>query len=134
MSIAFYDDALAPATTFRTSFDGNLGGSAEFQFYLRNDDITRYYTSVTVTLTDAALSSGWTAKLLSGSRRPTEREWDNVAVNATLALSDLGTTGAGDTSTYLPVWARIYCPGGTPAQERAEQTLTFSAYERMVGS
>lgn len=134
MGLAFYDSAFAPLTLLRTDHDGNLGGPFETLVYVRNDDAATYYTNLTVTLTDTALSSGWTAKLASGSRQPTEREWDAVQVNQSLALADVGTTGAADTSTYFPVWVRVYCPGGEPAAIRKAQTLAFSAFERQVGT
>lgn len=134
MSLAFYDDAFVALTLLRTDHDGHLGGISETLVYLRNDDNTRYYTSISASLVDASLTSGWTCKLAYGTRQPTEREWDDIDVNQSLSLPDLGDTAAGDSGTYLPVWVRVYCPGGESAQIRKAQTLSFTAFERLVGA
>ncbi len=37
-------------------------------------------------------------------------------VEKSLKIPDIGSDEAADTSTYHPIWFRVYCPGGTEAQ------------------
>jgi len=124
-----------------TNLDGNLGGSFEQKFYLRNEDVSVYYTSITVgyesTLYSGAGESGttgWGVKFAYGERRPTEAEWDKVNSGEAIALPDIGDTTLADTYTFHPLWIRVYCPGGQAAQRRQDQTIVVTAYERKVGA
>lgn len=141
MALSFYDSTMAifGANPLRTLHDGNLGGAHEELVYIRNDDLTRYYTSVTVAYASGVYTldgtvDGWSIKFIYGERQPTETEWDIAIAGAALVIPDIGSTSAGDTSTYHPVWVRVYCPGGEAAQLRESQTLTVSSYERLVGT
>lgn len=126
---------------FRTHVDGRLGGSFEQVVYIRNDDVTDYYTDIvleyqTTLYTDMGVlgSTGWGVKTVVGERRPTEAEWGVVQSGNRLELPDIGSTAAGDTSTYIPVWIRVYCPGGVAAQIRESQELIVSYRVRKVGT
>jgi hypothetical protein len=127
-----------PARTFS---DGRLGGAHEQIVYLRNDNSSTYYTDLVLSFeqtlyndTGAFGDTGWGVKYLYGERRPTEAEWDEVRSGEPLSIPDIGTTAAADTSTYHPVWIRVYCPGDTAAQIRESQRIRLSFYEKKVGA
>ena len=143
MGLAFYDSTktLFSGSPLKTSHNGRLGGADEKLIYIRNDDGTRYYTNITLTQSNDALddsgefgTTGWGVKFIYGERRPTEREWDDVPSSNTVNIPDIGSTSAADTSTYHPIWVRVYCPGGEPEQERDNQNIDVSFYERLVGA
>lgn len=125
-----------------TSHNGYYGDASEQQFFVRNDNVNRYYEQIQVSLSSTGSydvtgeygTSGWSFKLIAGSRRPTEKEWDAATNMAPVVLGTLGDTGAGDTNTMLSVWLRVFVPGRTPAQYRNNYVLTLSAQEKVVGS
>jgi hypothetical protein len=147
MGLAFYDSTQtvfsAVGTTYgpqRTHHDGKLGGADERIVYLRNDDPTKWYSNITVSLELDAYgdvgefgTTGWSIKFLYGERRPTEAEWDLVRSGDSIEIPDIGTEAAADTSTYHPLWIRVYCPGGESAQIRENQRLRLFAFKRNVG-
>ena len=49
-----------------------------------------------------------------------------------MAVPDIGGPGAADTSTYHPVWIRVYAPGGLAAQLREGQEIQVTAVEDPV--
>ena len=69
-----------------------------------------------------------------GTRRPTEAEWDLVRSGDGIQIPDIGTTEAADTSTNHPVWVRVYCPAGEPADIRESMQVKVTYYERLVGA
>lgn len=125
----------------RTFHNGYLGGPHEEIFYLRNDDASNYYTNIVITpqmiggYDDSGEfgTSGWGIKLLYGRRRPTEAEWDLVRSGDSIRVPDIGTTEAADTFTNHPVWTRVYCPAGEPADIRENMQLKVSFYTKKVG-
>lgn len=143
MGLKFYDDTqtLFGAEPLRTTHDGQVGGSDEVLVYVRNDDAGLYFTNLSVAAEVNLYNdwgefgdTGWGIKLLYGERRPTEAEWDLVRSGDSIVLPDIGDTSAADTSTYYPVWVRVYCPGGEPAQIRDNLRLRLGYYARVVGS
>lgn len=143
MGLAFYDDSktLFGVSPLRTFHDGHLGGSQEKLIYLRNDDSAKYYTNITVHLEVDSYedfgpfgTTGWGVKYIYGERRPTEAEWDEVRAGDAIAIPDIGDTSLADTFTYHPIWVRVYCPGGEPAQIRENQTIKVFYFERNVGA
>jgi len=141
MALAFYDDTqtLFGANPLRTVHDGFIGGVHEEKTYVRNADAAKYYDSVQLRLYTAPYAdsgvlgnSGWSVKFLYGERRPTEAEWDLVTSGESLDLPDIGATGAADTTTYHPVWVRVYCPGNEPAQYRENQFMRLYYLEKTV--
>jgi hypothetical protein len=147
MGLAFYnseqdifskvDDVFGPQRTFH---DGHLGGVYEDIVYVRNDDPTKWYTNITMILELSAYgdigefgTTGWSVKFLYGQRRPTEAEWDLVRSGDAIAIPDIGEQPAADTSTYHPIWFRVFCPGGDPAQIRENQMLRLLYFKRNVG-
>jgi hypothetical protein len=143
MALSFYDDTQTAFGTnsLRTVHNGHLGGSYESLTYLRNGDSGKYYKNITVHLVLDSYedigelgTSGWGVKFIYGERRPTEDEWDQVRSGTTIAIPDIGNTLAADTSTYHPIWVRVFCPGNEPAQIRETQTLRVYFFERNVGA
>ena len=145
MSLQFYDinfDLIDDTNPIISSHNGFGGDSTETMFFLRNSNILRYYENIRVSVTQTAEEdvtgeygvSGWSFKLIKGSKRPTEKEWD-VATNMTYVdIEGLGTTGEGDTSSYIPLWLRVYVPGRTPAKYKNGYNIYCSAIEKVVGS
>lgn len=142
MGLNFYDDTqtLFAGSPLRSIHDGHLGGAHEEKIYVRNDDVTKYFTNVQLRLHSEPYDdsgevgdSGWSVKFLYGERRPTEAEWDIVRSGEVLDLPDIGTVDLADTSTYHPVWVRVYCPGGVLAQTREVQELRLYRFVKMVG-
>lgn len=144
MGLGFYDsDKIAFGTTgkLRSFHDGFKGQTMEQIIYIRNDDVSRYYTNILVNYESEVYqdlgpfgTTGWGMKLMYGERRPTEAEWDLVRSIDPLSIPDIGSTDLADTNTYHPVWVRIICPGGEPAQIRESQQLTLAYFERVVGA
>lgn len=130
-----YEDPL------RTRHDGHLGGADERIIHVRNQDPALYYTQVRLVpeliadyqdLGEFGLT-GWGVKLMYGRRRPTDAEWDRVRSMDGIELPDIGSKEAADTFTNHPVWVRVFCPGGEPAQIRKSVRLRLSYRERLVG-
>lgn len=138
MALAFYDDTpVLFSTALRTFHDGHLGGSSETLVYIRNGDASKYYTNIVVSYEAPDPGdigefgdTGWGVKLAYGQRRPTEAEWDQVTPGESISIVDIGAFGAADTSTYHPVWIRVFCPGDSPAQLRAAQLVRVSYNEQ----
>jgi len=126
-------DGLLPIIT---THDGVLGEVVETKLFVRNDDSTEYYTSVSVIPVSldspsdvTGTATGHGAKLLSVSAiddQPTESEWDVVDYASSMSLDDIGSALAGDTSTYLPFWYRIECPAGAQADNKENVVLRLS--------
>ncbi len=141
MGLALYDSELATGSlTYRPVIDGFRGGKDESLFYLRNDDVTKWYTNITVSLIstsyDGAGELGFTGvsfKFIYGERRPTEAEWDAVESGASLMIPDIGTTALADTFTYHPFWVRVYIPGGTAADIIDSFEIRVYFLPRIVG-
>ena len=138
MALNFYDNAMAlfPGSIAMDTFNGTTGSVVERLMHIRNDDLLTYYTSIVVTVNqNVGLygDSGFTIKLMEGSRRPTEAEWSQVAANAPLNLPALGAAGAPDTTTYRAFWVRMFCPAGfTRTQVRADLSLECIAVSNPV--
>ena len=126
--LGFYDESLAAVTGPLNAFDMNVttGDVREVLLYVRNDNALTYYTSVSVS-TNQTLglfgTSGMSVKMISSTRRPTEAEWSEVLPGNAVVLPDIGAAGAGDTSTYVPVWFRMYVPAGFSLTELVGQLL-----------
>lgn len=134
MALDFYDqNQVLFAGPFNSHHDGHIGALHEEKLYVRNDAVLKYYTNVQISVLGALGTSGWSIKMMTGERQPTEAEWDSVTNGATLTMADIGSTAAADTATYHALWLRIYCPGGTSAQINENFSLQLDALEREVG-
>ena len=143
MGLAFYDDGqtLFAGNPLRTFHDGHLGSSQDKLIYLRNNDVAKYYTNITVhhtinTYEDLGPcgTTGWGTKFMYGQRRPTEAEWDEVRSGDPISIPDIGSTSIADTFTYHPIWIRVTCPGNESAQARDNQAIQVFFLEQNVGA
>lgn len=142
MGLALYNsDRESGTITYRPVIDGHRGGSDEALFYIRNDDVTKWYTNISValvsTLYDGEGELGFTGisfKFIYGERRPTEAEWDSVESGASLDLPDIGSNSLADTYTYHPFWVRVYIPGNTAADIIDSFEIRVYYYPRVVGA
>ena len=114
------------------TFDGVNGGKIERKLYLRNDEITKLYDTITIQPQDDPESeteittdvNGYSWKLYVGDQRPLEEQWDMIRPAHTINLSDLSNT-----TTYLPFWLRITVPAGAPAVSFRSASLLISCNE-----
>ncbi len=145
MALQLFDqdlDLITALNPLRSVHDGHLGEADEQTVYVRNLDPAKYYTTVTMQAeiigpyddSGEFGTTGWSIKLLYGSRRPTEAEWDAALSGAGVSLPDIGSTQAADTFTNHPVWVRVYCPGNEPVQIRENVQLKLRYFERNVGA
>ena len=145
MGLSFYNASevlLDASNPVRARHDGRLGGADEQLLYINNDDPTVYYTDLSIVLeSDGSYdelgeygSSGWSFKFHYGERQPTEAEWDVVRSGEAIDLPDIGTIDTADTSTYLPVWLRVYAPGNIGAQYRTGYRIVINGYPKLLGT
>ena len=114
------------------TFDGVNGGKIERKLYLRNTDISKSYTNITVQPYDdpeaiVAITggiNGFAWKLFAGDQRPLEEQWDMVDAGDPISLVDID-----DTTTYLPFWFRIEVPAGAPVSSFKSASLQVSCDE-----
>lgn len=134
MAIQIYDaDQVLFSGSLRTSHDGLTGSYHDQKIYIRNDDASKYYTYVQVQIASTGPApTAWVFKTMYGERQPTEAEWDTVASLDALTMPDIGAPGNPDTSTLFPVWIRIYCPGGTLAQQRTSESIRVYYIEEAI--
>ena len=119
--------------------DGTIATTLSRRLFVRNDDATKYYISIQIepivsTGLDIALGTvegfGW--KLKEGDTTPLEAEWDLITPGNSISLSDLGSSGTPDTTTYLPFWIRIYLPSHIDVQSFEGLSLEITATESAV--
>jgi len=111
------------------AFDGVLGTVLEIKYYVRNDDILRSYTNITVqpidggdSLVDGSLGFSW--KLFAGDTQPSADLWALVTEGASIDLADIS-----DSNTYLPFWVRIEVPNNTEVSSFQSVVLRIAAVE-----
>lgn len=147
MALNIYSDADI-STVFSTdgeftkpivhSFDGTTGGVIIKNYYLHNNDDTKYYTSITISayvesgtdITDGTNGFSW--KLIDGVSQPISQEWGLVAHGNTLNMSDIGSSGSGDNTTYYPFWLRIAVPSNLSPQAYDNIKLRISFTENIA--
>lgn len=143
MGLEIYDSTqtLYVGRPFRAVVNGFTGGSYEEQVYLRNDDVTAWYTNITVSASGSVYdtngelgTSGISFKFMYGERRPTEAEWSYVISGTAIVIPDIGDNTLADTSTYHPIWVRIYLPGNTAANIIDTFSINVGFLPRVVGS
>lgn len=116
--------------------DGQTGAVIARKYYVRNDDNTKYYNTITVTPvvltgTDiiSGVNAGFTWKLIAGDTEPNEIQWGAVAAGNSISLANVGSLGSADITTYLPFWLRIEVPRGVDVQTLQNVTLQISMDE-----
>lgn len=124
---------------FAIAFDGRTGGYKEVQLYVRNDEATRFYSNLTLSLEDNSARSivtntedGFAWKLSYGDTKPTYNDWLNTAAGNTISLPDIGAAGDPDTSTYLPFWLFIQMPEGLDVQLFTDVKFVLAGDENLV--
>lgn len=142
MAIVILDNDLNPmsGSPLRSFHDGYSGQSYEEKFYLKNNDNTKYYVEISAEPKFKAGNvqlkefndNGWSVKIITGERQPTEEEWSLVEPNAQVWLENIGNVSEADTTTAYPVWIRVFCPGNTPAMIKENICLEFVFNEKVV--
>ncbi len=131
------DNSLSNPIAF--TVDGTLGATLTKKVYLRNDDPTKYYTFISLLpsinagtdIVSGSLSTfHW--KLITGNTQPLEDQWNLLSGGNSISLSNIGSLGNGDTSTYLPFWIRINVPKGADIKVFEHVTLDITATENNV--
>lgn len=125
---------------FTITFDGRIGGAQDRLVYIRNDDATRWYSSVTISAHDTegfnlvdGSQAGFSWKLMSKDIPPTEEEWALVSPGNTVSFSgNLGSDTLGDIITFVPVWVRVEIPRGQAVSVFTDITLRVRATEALV--
>lgn len=143
MGLAFYDEDQAVNTgqPLRAVINGHVGGAHEEVIYIRNDDVTKWYTNLAIGVSSTLYDSlgelgpsGISWKFMYGERRPTEAEWSSLLSGEPLQLPDIGTHDLADTSTFHPVWVRVYLPGNYSANIIDNYTINLTYLPRVVGA
>lgn len=142
MGIQFYDSSynLFNTDPLRTVHNGKSGGAQETLIYIRNDDISKWYSDLVLSYENSInddyglnSSTGWSVKFLKGTRQPTEGEWSQIESNESILIDDIGNNTVADITQYHPIWIRVYCPGNSKAQIREGQRLILFYTEHLVG-
>ena len=129
------DPSLLPVIT---THDGILGQEIVLNLFLRNGDINRYYTNISIipysTSGNDEISglNGFGIKILRQTAQPSEAEWEGTDYGAYLSFPDIGDSLAGDISTYHSFWYRVEVPAGTPITNRSNTSLRISYTENVV--
>jgi len=140
--LRFYDENRELLTSaLRFTADGNLGASKQKIIYIKNDDLTKYYTNIVLSATSTNYEdvlgewaeTGFGVKFLYGERQPTETEWDQVKSGESIILPDIGDSDAADTANYYPIWIRVLIPGKTSAQRKTDIGFKVTASPQLVG-
>jgi len=122
---------------FTVTFDGRTGGQMDQCVYLRNDNLERWYDSIVISISDDGSTDhtddsegGWWWKLIQKDIQPANVEWLKVSAGNSLTIdADIGSEGAGDIVTYIPIWVRVSVPRSQPIQTIESIVFTVEATE-----
>jgi len=135
-SVSVLSDDASFSNAFSVTVDGITGGVVHRRIYVRNDDPTKFYTDIEVTPvvlsgTDivTGATKGYVWKLIVDDTQPAEEEWGLTSAGNTIALTDIGESGNGDTTTFLPLWIRIEVPRSSPVTSYQNIGLRIQADE-----
>lgn len=119
-----------------TTHDGQTGGIVTLQLYLKNDDVAKWYSNVTVQPIDLVDAypygdvgydeTGWGVKLSEGSTEPTIAQWEDIDWGNTITMPDIT-----DAVSYIPFWYLISCPPLIDAKTKTDIVLR-TAYTENV--
>lgn len=119
--------------------DGILGAIIIRRYYVRNDDVSKYYTNIQVLPTVnhgldivSGATPGFEWKLIAGDPQPLEDQWSNTPPGQPISLPDIGEAGSGDITTYLPFWLRVDVARSTDVQSFENVSLDIEADENLV--
>jgi len=129
-------------TPVSTTHDGKDGDTISVQLFIKNDDATKWYSTVTIRPIDKSTSSttddtiysdtGWGVKLSPGSQEPTLSFWNSLDWGEMISMGNIGIYGVADISTYFPLWYLITCPPNTDAQTKQNISLKIEFTENAV--
>jgi hypothetical protein len=132
-------DVSSPVTTTHNGKNGTIN---KVLLYLKNDDVTKWYSNIVVTprdLVDANpygdviySETGWGVKLAEGGGQVTEAEWEDIDWGASISLDNIGSESAGDIATYVPFWYYISSPPNAPAETKLDIVLNVAYKENTV--
>jgi len=132
-------DSSNPVTTIH---DGKNGDTISVVLYLRNDNITKWYSNITIVPVDLVdtdpygdviyTETGWGVKVNKGGDEPTDAEWGDVDWGDDANMDDVGSNVAGDSTTYFPFWYLISCPPNENAQNKSDIVLQVNHTENAV--
>jgi len=139
MALKIYPDAIGSSpysqgsmlNSFREAFDGRVGEVKEVKLYLRNDDNTKTYSTVQLSVINslggrdlADGTDGYSCKLRAGEIQPSYDEWRSIDHANIITMSDIL-----DIVTYLPFWVRIEIPKGAPVGSHENMVFRVTANE-----
>lgn len=135
---AFSDDQ-SFANALSITADGVIGTAKHMRYYVRNDDVTRWYSNIQLQavvlegedIVTGALE-GFRWKLVAGDPEPLEEVWDLTSGGNQISLSNIGEGGSGDITTFLPFWLRVEIPRSSQVKSYQNIGLTITADENIV--
>lgn len=141
MSLIVLNTDKKPLTdSLQTTHNGFTGGHDEVLFYVKNLHEEFYYTDIKLEvvmpdLTEGEIftTSGWSIKLKYGSEQPTDKEWGDILVNNEISIPNIGTQFIPDTTTYHPIWIRVFCPGHTSPKIKRDMNFKLKYFKKLVG-
>lgn len=104
------------------------------KLYLRNDDPTKYYTSVSLQYGPEAVIAnelGFKYKILKQENTPTEADWLTVSSGNEVEFDDIGTESLASL-TFVPFWVRLEIPRSTPQGIYSEARLIITYTESSI--
>lgn len=123
---------------FKVSADGFHGQVQFYKMYVRNDDLAKWYDTLEISVQQTLGGIDWIGgtdehswKFVEGDAEPSEAEWELVSPANTIVLTDIGSAGGGDISTYLPFWVRVEIDDRTAVRSITDivsLTLDFEEY------
>jgi hypothetical protein len=133
------DDMTNPVTTVH---DGRTGDTQTVQLFIRNDDITKWFSNIEISSLDLVdanpygdvyfSETGWGVKLSSSELEPNEDEWTDISWGNRIMISAIGADTGADTTTYYPFWYLVTCPPNTNAIIKEDIVLNVSYTENSV--
>ena len=122
------------------TFDGTTGGSIDTKLYIRNDDLTLWFSDIQVkpfedgTTLNVVGGPAWEMRVLEKDIVPTTEEWFEVVAGNQITLSsDIGDSERGDISTYLSFWIRVTVPRDQEVQNISSVVIRINAASNLVG-
>jgi hypothetical protein len=127
---------------FRAISEGNFEGpismevsptgrSSVQKVWLRNDDLTKYYSAISISAKAAGgttLTERLSVKMIAGTDRPKGSDWDQARSN-TIPEDDfpeLGDSSQADLQ-YYPFWIRVAAVSSLPLGEvRAQLSISYT--------
>lgn len=145
MSLGLYltttdSDKINSDNTLSITFDGRVGGAISRLLYLRNNERSKWYENITLTLVDTSGTDltdnsvpGWYWKLAESDMPLNNLEWEQITAGAPLSLfTGLGTELLADIHTYIPIWIYIHIPRNQPIQTIKDIKIRISARENLI--